>query len=138
MYSAHVDQVDHDVDGGAAAGGLGADQVRLVLSPVDQDHPGPQVAGVAGLGLAERGGDHLGRVLADGPGQPLGPGLRPGPQRAGAVPAAGRGDHVVRAALRRPGVVDGDQGGHSLAVRLLPGRQAAWSWWTPPHVPASR
>jgi hypothetical protein len=44
----HVDQVDHDVDGGAAAGGLGADQVQLVLGPVDQDDPGPQVAGGRG------------------------------------------------------------------------------------------
>jgi hypothetical protein len=95
-------------------------RVQLVLGPVDQDDPGPLVAG-PGLGLVERGGDHLGRVLADGPGQPLALGLRPGAGRAVAVPAAGRGDHVVRPALRRPGVVDGDQGGHSLAVRLLPG-----------------
>ena len=123
MYSEHVDQVDHDVDLRSAAAGLGADQVQLVLGPVDQDDPGPQVAGVAGPGLAERGGDHLGRVLADGPGQPLGQGLRPGPEPAAAVPSAGRGDHVVRAALRRLGVVHGDQGGHSLAVRFLPGGQ---------------
>ena len=39
---------------------------------------------VAGLGLVERGGDHVRGVLADGPGQPLGQGLRPGPERAGA------------------------------------------------------
>jgi hypothetical protein len=119
----HVDEVDHDVDRDGAAGGLGADQVQLVLGAVDQDDPGPQVAGVAGLGLVERGGDHVGGILADGPGQPLGPGLRPGPERAGAVPAAGRGDHVVRAAFGGLGVVDGDQGGHSLAVRFLPGCQ---------------
>jgi hypothetical protein len=31
----HVDEVDHDVDGDAAAGRLGADQVKLVLGPVD-------------------------------------------------------------------------------------------------------
>ena len=59
----HVDEVDHDVDGDAAAGGLGADQVELVLGAVDQDHPGPPAGRVAGLGLAERGGDHLGRVV---------------------------------------------------------------------------
>jgi hypothetical protein len=35
--------------------------------------------------------------------------------------AAGRGDHVVRPAFRRLGVVDGDQAGHPLPVRLLPG-----------------
>jgi hypothetical protein len=31
-----VDQVDHDVDGGAAPPGFGADQVQLVLGPVDR------------------------------------------------------------------------------------------------------
>jgi hypothetical protein len=30
-----VDEVDHDADRDAAAGGLGADQAELVLSPVD-------------------------------------------------------------------------------------------------------
>ena len=95
----NVNNVDNDVNFDAPAGGLGADQVQLVLGPVDQDDPGPQVAGVAGLGLVERGGDHLGGVPADGPGQPLGQGLRPGPERTGAVPAAGRGDHVVRPAF---------------------------------------
>jgi hypothetical protein len=74
----HVDQVDDDVDLSAAAGSLGADQVQLVLGPVDQDDPGPPVLRVAGPGLVERGGDHLGRVLADGPGQPLGQCPRPG------------------------------------------------------------
>jgi hypothetical protein len=127
-----VDDIDHDVDGGAAAGGLAADQVQLVLGPVDQDDPGPQVSGVAGLGFVERGGDHLAGVAPHGPGQPLVPGLRPGPERAGAVSAAGRGDHVMRAAPGRLGVVDGDQGGHSLAVRFLPGRQPG------PHLPQPR
>jgi hypothetical protein len=60
-----VDKVDDDVDGGGAEGGLGADQVQLVLGAVDQDDPGPQLAGVAGLGLVEHGGDHRGLVLAD-------------------------------------------------------------------------
>ena len=39
------------------------------------------------------------------------------------MPAAGRGDHVVRAARGRLGVVDACQGGHPLSVRLLPGGQ---------------
>ena len=78
------------MDARVPAGGLGADEVQLVLGAVDQDDPGPQVAGVAGLGLVERGGDHVRGILADGPGEPLGQGLRPGPERAGAVPAAGR------------------------------------------------
>ena len=47
----------------------------------------------------------------------------PGRGRRMPLPAAGRGDHVVRAAFRGLGVVDGDQGGHSLAVRFLPGCQ---------------
>jgi len=59
----HVDEVDHDVDGDAAVGCLGADQVKLVLGPVDQDHPCPLVLRVTGFGLAERGGDHLGRIV---------------------------------------------------------------------------
>lgn len=35
----------------------------------------------------------------------------------------GRGDHVVRAARGRLGVVDARERSHPLAVRLLPGRQ---------------
>jgi hypothetical protein len=38
----HVDQVDHDVDPRSAAGGPGADEVQLVLGPVDQDDPACQ------------------------------------------------------------------------------------------------
>jgi hypothetical protein len=37
--------------GYATAGGLGADQVQLVLGAVDQDDPGAPVAGVTGPGL---------------------------------------------------------------------------------------
>jgi hypothetical protein len=58
-----VNQVDHDVDGDAAPLGFGADQVKLVLGPVDQDHPGPVVLRVAGFGLVERGGDRVGGVV---------------------------------------------------------------------------
>ena len=43
--------------------GLGADQVKLVAGPVDQHHPPPPVGRVAGFGLAEGGGDDLGRVM---------------------------------------------------------------------------
>jgi hypothetical protein len=58
-----VDEVDQDADCDAAAGGLGADQAELVLGPVDQDHPRPPAGRVAGFGLVERGGDHLGRIV---------------------------------------------------------------------------
>jgi hypothetical protein len=92
----NVNNVDDDVNFGIPAGGLGADQVQLVLGPVNQDDPGPQAAGVAGPGLVERGRDHLAGVAAHRPGQPLGQGRRPWPGLTGAVPAAGRGDHVVR------------------------------------------
>jgi hypothetical protein len=95
----NVNYVDDDVDRGAPAGGLGADEVQLVLGAVDQVDPGAQVQRVAGLCLVERGGDDLGGVLADGSGQPLGQGLRPGTGRAGAVPAAGRGDPLTSAAV---------------------------------------
>jgi len=94
----HVDQVDHDVDGDAAPLGFGADQIQLVLGAVDQDHPRPLVVRVAGVSFAERGGDHAGGVVFDRPGQPFRSGFGPGPQRAAAVAAAGRGDDVVRAA----------------------------------------
>jgi hypothetical protein len=97
-----VDDVDHDVDG---------------------DDPGPPAGRVAGLGLAESGGDDLGRVEFHRPGQPFR--LRPGPwaKRAVTVAPAGLGDHVVRAARGWVGVVDAGQGGHPLAVGFLPGRQ---------------
>ena len=93
----NVDYVDNDVDRDAAAGGLGADQAELVLGPVDQDEPGPLVAGVAGLGLVVHGRDHLRGDVADGSGQPFGQGLRPGPERrapcrppGGAITSCGR------------------------------------------------
>jgi hypothetical protein len=108
---------------GSAAGGLAADQVQLVLSAVDQDDPGPPAGRVAGFGLAEGGGDDLGRVEFHRSGQPFR--LRPGPgaERAVTVAPAGLGDHVVRAARGWLGVVDTGQGSHPLAVRFLPGRQ---------------
>lgn len=43
----NVDYVDDHVNGDVAAGGLGADETELVLGPVDQDDPGPQVLRVA-------------------------------------------------------------------------------------------
>ncbi|MER5927650.1 hypothetical protein ABT132_47670 [Streptomyces mirabilis] len=55
----------------AAAVGFGVDEVELVAAAVDEHHPGADVAGVAGLGLVEGGGDGvLGRV-DDRPGQPF-------------------------------------------------------------------
>ena len=65
----------------------------------------------------------LGRVVPHRPGQPFRRRFGPGPQRAAAVPPAGRGDDVVRAARGRLGIVDAGQGGHPLAVRFLPGGQ---------------
>lgn len=70
------------------------------------------VFGVAGFGLVESGGDDLGRVLLDGSGQPLVGGDRSGPRAAVAGAAAGRGDHVVRAAHGRICVVDAGQRRH--------------------------
>jgi hypothetical protein len=83
-----VDEVGQDADGDAAAGGLGADQVKLVLGPVDKDHPRPPAGRVAGLGLAEGGGDYLGRIVFHRPGQPfcLGLGLAFGTRGATAWP----------------------------------------------------
>jgi hypothetical protein len=124
-----MDYVDDDVNCGAAARGLCADQLQLVLGAVDQDDPGAQVAGVAGLGLVERGGDHLGGVAPYRSGQPLRPRAGALAGFAGSAAAAGRGDHVVRAAFGGLGVVDGDERGHPLAVRLLAGRQPG------PHLP---
>jgi hypothetical protein len=115
-----MNNVDDDVNGDAAAGGLGLDEAELVLGPVGQHDPGPLVLRVAGMGLVEHGCDHVRGVLADGPGQPLGQRFRSWPGLSRAVPAAGRGDQVVRPAFRRLGVVDGDQGGHPLPVRFLP------------------
>ena len=60
-----MNDVNHDMDRDAAAGGLGADQVKLMLGPVNQDHPGPPVAGVTSLGLVKGGGDHVGGIVPD-------------------------------------------------------------------------
>jgi hypothetical protein len=92
-----VHDVDHDTDRDAAPRGLGADQVKLVLGPVDQDDPRAPAGRIAGFGLAERGGDHLGRIVFHRPGQPLGLGFGPGPELAwpwrppgGAITSCGR------------------------------------------------
>jgi hypothetical protein len=90
-----MNDIDHDADRAAAAGGFRGSG-PAGARPRRRGRPGSaQVLRVAGLGLVERGGDHVRGVPADGPGQPLGQGLRPGPERAGAGPAPGRGDHVV-------------------------------------------
>ncbi|WP_190195246.1 hypothetical protein [Streptomyces minutiscleroticus] len=87
---------------------------------VDEHDPGAQVAGIAGLGLVEGGGDGVLGRMDDRSGQPL----RRRGRRAGGrgwAAAGGWGDDVVRPAGRRVGVEDAGQGGHPLAVRLLAG-----------------
>ena len=120
----NVDYVDHDVDRDAAAGGLGADQAELVLGAVDEDDPGPQVA--AGRGPRPRRTRR--RSCRRGPCGRTRPATWPGPSaRAGAARAPCRppGGAITSCGrrVRGLGVVDGDQGGHPLAVRFLPGRQ---------------
>src|SRR6201981_2905438 len=61
----HVHEVKEEVNFCFAAGGLGFDQLDLVAIPVGQHHPGAQVSGVAGPGLAEGGGDDLAGVAGD-------------------------------------------------------------------------
>ena len=61
----HVDQVDDDRDGDAAAGGLGGDGLDLRVVAVDQDDPFALVTGVAALCLIERRGDDGGDVVGD-------------------------------------------------------------------------
>jgi hypothetical protein len=107
-----VDQVDDDVDGGAAPGGLGLDQLELVTGAVYQHDPGP-VVGVAVLGLVEDGGHDAGGGVGDRPGQPLAARLR--------VRVA---NHVIDGARRGLGVVDRTERGHALASQLLPDGQA--------------
>ena len=72
----HVDEVDDDRDGDAAAGRLGGDGLDLGVVAVDQDGPVALVAGVAAFGLVEGGGDDGGDVIGDRGGQPLAPRLR--------------------------------------------------------------
>src|SRR6266540_1758071 len=134
-----MDKVDEDVDGHAAAGGLGTDQVELVAGTVDQHDPAATVGGVTLLGLVEHLGDDLGAGDGDRPGEPLGGGGRPpappptaaaagaaaagagaaGAGGSGGVDAGGRGDDIVGSAGRGSGVVDSPQGGHPLAALLF-------------------
>ena len=72
----HVDEVDDDRDGDAAAGGLGGDGLDLGVVAVDQDRPFPLVLRVTAFGLVEGRGDDGGDVVGDRGGQPLAPGLR--------------------------------------------------------------
>src|SRR6266540_4234491 len=82
-----VDEVDEDVDGHAAAGRFGADQVQLVAGAVDEHHPGAAVGRVAVGGLVEHRRDDLLAAGGDRAGQPLRSGVRADP--AGAFAAAG-------------------------------------------------
>ncbi|GAA2056725.1 hypothetical protein [Nocardiopsis rhodophaea] len=56
-------EVHDDVDTDPAAISLGPDQPDLVGCAADQHHPRPTVPGAAGLGLVERAGDDLGRII---------------------------------------------------------------------------
>jgi hypothetical protein len=94
------------VDGHLPAGGLGLGQLDLVAVPVHQHHPGARVLPVAGLGLAEGGGDDLVRAAGDRAGQPLGGRVRAAPHLARAAAPAGHGDHIVWPAGGRGRVVD--------------------------------
>jgi hypothetical protein len=111
------------VDGHAAAGGFGSDQVQLVAGAVDQHHPGAAVGRIALFRLVERLGDDLLAALGDRAGQPLRLGLGADPAGALAAAALGGGggdaDDIVGAAGGRGGVVDHPQGGHPLASLLL-------------------
>jgi hypothetical protein len=53
-----MDEVDDDVDVDTTAVGFLAEAFQLVVGAVDQDDPAAQVAGVAGFGVVEHGGDH--------------------------------------------------------------------------------
>ena len=119
-----MDDVDDDVDlrrrGGRPRRGSGPAGARR------RRRGRPRSAG--GRGSRASASSNAAAIMSAGslrtdPASHLARAFGPGRSGAGAVPAAGRGDHVVRAALRGLGVVDGDQGGHPLAVRLLPGRQ---------------
>jgi len=89
-----------------SAGGLGLDQLQLVRGAVDEHDPRPPMAVVTGFGLVKSACNDRGGVIGDRAGQPLAPRLRSGAERAVPVPATGRGDHIVRAAGGRFGVVD--------------------------------
>ena len=72
----HVDEVDDDRDGDAAAAGLGGHGLDLGVVAVDEDGPFALVLRVAAFGLVEGGGDDGGDVVGDRGGQPLAPRLR--------------------------------------------------------------
>ncbi len=112
------------MDAHAAPGGFGVDEVELVAGAVHQDDPGAGVQGVAGFGLVEGGSHDVGGVLREGGGQPFPARLGSRARDTLSGAAAGRGDHIVRAAHRWCRVVDHGDGGHAFAVRLLAAGQA--------------
>ena len=116
----HVDEVDHDGQGDAPRGGGGLEQAELVVVPVDQRDPGPQMTGVAAVGLGEDLAD--GDVAAGGDVAGVPAVLRP---RACPAWRAGSGrmtcSGVRGRAVRDGDVEDGPGLGHPLAALLLPG-----------------
>jgi hypothetical protein len=115
----HVDKVQQDVHLGFALVGFGLDQLELVAGAVDQHHPVAQMVPVTGLGLVERGGDHvLGRLDQRG-GQPFAVRFRPRSRCSPGAAALGWGDHIVRPSRSGIGVEHAGQRGHPLAVWLL-------------------
>lgn len=73
-----VDEVDHDGDGDAPAGGFGLDRLDLGPVAVHQADPGPLAARVTPYRLVERLADDDGDVASHAGGQPLVLGLGPG------------------------------------------------------------
>jgi hypothetical protein len=108
---------------------LGGFSCGATRQAVDQDDPGPQVLRVAGPASLKAVAIIWAGWLRTDPASHFALAREPFLGTRGSVPPAGRGDHVVRAALRRLGVVDTHHGGHPPAVRFLPGRQPG------PHLP---
>lgn len=125
----HVDEVEQDVHLEVAPAGFGLDQLELVAGPVDQHHPVAQMVPVPGLGLVERGRDHVLGRMNEGGGEPLVVCLRPGTRRSQRATSLGRSDHIMGPARSGIDVKDAGQSDHSFAVWLLarsqPGAQSA-------------
>ncbi|MGW7412109.1 hypothetical protein [Streptomyces sp. NPDC054863] len=100
---AKLKTLNDDMHVDAAQAGFGLDQLELMPSSVDQDHPAPVVARGTDLGMFEDPPHDMLGVVLDRSAQPLGLSDRSGPRDVVSRPAAGRGDHVMRAARGRLG-----------------------------------